>query len=75
MLVKDNFYIIHINFLDFKTPWLNLCNSPEQYCLRYESKYLEEMGKSMDYLMSFVMTAAAQEALKYTVLSGKLPGV
>lgn len=47
-------------------------NSREQYCLRYESAYLLELGRAMDYLFSFAVTMAAQEALKYTILSGML---
>lgn len=45
-------------------------NSREQYCLRYESTYLLELGRAIDYLFSFAVTYAAQEALKYTILSG-----
>lgn len=45
-------------------------NSREQYCLRYESTYLLQLGRAMDYLFSFAVTMAAQEALKYTILSG-----
>ena len=38
--------------------------------IKYESKYLKQMGQAMDYLLSIAMSAAAQETLKYTVLSG-----
>lgn len=54
----------------FEEPWLTLMNSREQYCLRYESTYLLELGRAIDYLFSFAVTYAAQEALKYTILSG-----
>lgn len=48
-----------------------MANSREQYALRYESKYLKEMGASMDYLFRIAVTQAGTEALKYTVLSGR----
>lgn len=54
----------------FEEPWYTLMNSREQYCLRYESTYLLQLGRAMDYLFSFAVTMAAQEALKYTILSG-----
>lgn len=37
----------------------------------YESQYLLELGRSIDYLLSFAVSVAAQEALKMTVLSGR----
>jgi len=37
----------------------------------YESQYLLELGRAMDYLLSFAVSMAAQEALKMTILSGK----
>lgn len=54
----------------FQEPWLTLMHSREQYCLRYESNYLLQLGRAMDYLFSFAVNMAAQEALKYTILSG-----
>ncbi|GFY45155.1 transmembrane and coiled-coil domain-containing protein 4 [Trichonephila inaurata madagascariensis] len=54
----------------FQEPWFNLMHSREQYSLRYESTYLLQLGRAMDYLFSFALTMAAQEALKYTILSG-----
>lgn len=56
---------------DFKTAWKCLANSEEQYVLRYESKYLKQMGAAMSYLYKFAINTAAQEALKYTVLQGQ----
>ncbi len=56
---------------DCRYPWRNILNSGEQFTLRYETKYLIEMGQGIDYLMGFAVNAAAQEALKYTVLSGE----
>lgn len=55
-----------------RAPWLCLDNSSEQYSLLYEREHLTEMGQGIDYLLNAVMTGAATEALKYTVLSGKL---
>ncbi|CAH1775889.1 unnamed protein product, partial [Owenia fusiformis] len=57
---------------DFKYPWRTLDNSKEQYFLKWETKYLLELGNAMDYLVNIAMTMAAQEALKYTILSGLL---
>ena len=57
--------------VEFKHTWLGLANSQEQYVLKYESKYLRELGKSLDYVLSFAVSTAAQELLKYTVLSSK----
>ena len=59
----------------FQEPWRSLMNSREQYCVRYESSYLLELGRAMDYLLSFVVSMAAQEALKYTILSGLLAAI
>lgn len=56
---------------NFTKPWKNLFNGREQYYLKYESSYLLELGKAMDYIVKGVATFATQEALKYTVLSGK----
>lgn len=57
----DNFYV----------PWLTVDNSQEIYCLKWESKYLMELGESLEYILNKVMTIAAKEALKYTVLAGR----
>lgn len=46
-------------------------NGNEQYYLKYESNYLLELGKAMEYIVSCVASFATQEVLKYTVLSGK----
>lgn len=43
-----------------------------QYCLRYESQYLLELGQAMDYLLQFALSMAVQETLKYTILAGKI---
>ena len=55
---------------NFTRPWRSLFSSREQYYLRYESAYLLELGKAMDLILSFAVSVAAQEALKYTVLAG-----
>jgi len=54
---------------DFRSAWLGLDNCTEQYILRYESKYLREMGQVLDYLVSVGVTTAVQESLKHTVLA------
>ncbi|XP_063216964.1 transmembrane and coiled-coil domain-containing protein 4-like isoform X2 [Bacillus rossius redtenbacheri] len=60
---------------DFTRPWRTLYNSQEQYYLRYESTYLLELGKAMEAALSFAASLAAQEALKYTMLSGIITAI
>nr|KAI8731962.1 transmembrane and coiled-coil domain-containing protein 4-like isoform X3 [Biomphalaria glabrata] len=62
-------------FRDFKQPWKNLAESREQYCLRWETKYLVQMGEALDYIFNSAMTMAAQEVLKQTVLNGILTAI
>ncbi|XP_053137228.1 transmembrane and coiled-coil domain-containing protein 4 [Hemicordylus capensis] len=54
----------------FTAPWNSLLQSKEQYCLAWESKYLVELGNTLDALLNGLVNVVAQEALKYTVLSG-----
>ncbi|XP_050412160.1 transmembrane and coiled-coil domain-containing protein 4 isoform X1 [Patella vulgata] len=60
---------------DFRQPWPSLAESREQYSLKWESKYLLELGKSFEYITSIAVSMAAQEALKFTVLSGILAAI
>ena len=53
-------------------PWNSLDISREQYAIRYETKYLLELGQALDYILSMAVSVATQEALKYTVLSSKI---
>ncbi|KAE8594674.1 hypothetical protein XENTR_v10019744 [Xenopus tropicalis] len=55
----------------FVAPWQSLLHSSEQYCLAWESKYLMELGNTLDTLLNGLMNVVAQEALKFTILSGK----
>ena len=57
----------------FTAPWRSMLRSSEQYCLAWESKYLMELGNALDSLLNGVVNMMAQEALKFTVLSGKNP--
>lgn len=59
----------------FAKPWKYLRNTKEQYCLCYESKYLLELSRAMDYLLSFVVSYATQEALKYTFLASVMAAI
>ncbi|XP_018016675.1 transmembrane and coiled-coil domain-containing protein 4 [Hyalella azteca] len=59
----------------FTEPWATLHHSREQYALRYESKYLAELGNTLDYLLQFAFSMAVQESLKYTVLAGIISAV
>ncbi|CAJ0963122.1 unnamed protein product, partial [Ranitomeya imitator] len=54
----------------FAAPWQSLLHSTEQYCLAWESKYLMELGNALDTLLNGLVNIVAQEALKYTILSG-----
>ncbi|XP_069774901.1 transmembrane and coiled-coil domain-containing protein 4 isoform X2 [Narcine bancroftii] len=54
----------------FEAPWRSLLQSKEQYCLAWESKYLMELGNALVSLLNGLVNMVAQEALKYTVLSG-----
>lgn len=60
---------------NFLRPWLCLYSSKEQYYLRYESSYLLELGRAMDYILSCAVSVATQEILKHTVLSGLIAAV
>ncbi|XP_027475397.1 transmembrane and coiled-coil domain-containing protein 4 isoform X2 [Zalophus californianus] len=54
----------------FSAPWMALARSSEQYCLAWEAKYLMELGNALETILSGLANMVAQEALKYTVLSG-----
>ncbi|XP_075046737.1 transmembrane and coiled-coil domain-containing protein 4 [Mixophyes fleayi] len=54
----------------FAAPWQSLLHCTEQYCLAWESKYLMELGNALDTLLNGLVNMVAQEALKYTILSG-----
>ncbi|XP_072174607.1 transmembrane and coiled-coil domain-containing protein 4-like [Diadema setosum] len=60
---------------NFSAPWYSLASCQEIYCLKWESKYLLDLGQAMEYILDSVMTMAAKEALKYTVLSGLLAAI
>ena len=51
--------------------WLGLSNSREKYALRYESKYMKELGNALEYIAGIGVSAAVKEGLKHTILSGK----
>ena len=46
-------------------------HSKEQYTLVWESKHLKRLGNAFEYILNGLMSMAATEALKYTVLAGK----
>jgi len=52
--------------LDFPSPWLGLANSTEQYVLRYESRYLNELGHGLDNIR---VSAVMQKLLRHSVLA------
>ncbi|KAI6234131.1 hypothetical protein M3Y99_00847700 [Aphelenchoides fujianensis] len=59
----------------FKTQWRHLEMAKEQYTLRYESKYLAELGKAVEYLMSFAVSYAIQHTLMETALAGLMTAI
>ncbi|KAL4221545.1 Transmembrane and coiled-coil domain-containing protein 4 [Mactra antiquata] len=60
---------------DFRVPWSALAESKEQYSLRWESKYLSQLGEAFDYLLQTGISMATTEALKYTILSGLITAI
>ncbi len=54
----------------FQAPWSSLGACGEQYCLKWESRYLLDLGSILDSLWDGLVSVVAQEALKYTVLAG-----
>lgn len=57
-------------YSSFQAPWSSLGACGEQYCLKWESRYLKDLGSILDSLWDGLVSVVAQEALKYTVLSG-----
>ncbi|PWA28161.1 hypothetical protein CCH79_00017976, partial [Gambusia affinis] len=54
----------------YQAPWSSLGECGEQYCLVWESRFLRDLGSAMTSLLDGLVSMVAQEALKYTVLSG-----
>ncbi|XP_038145789.1 transmembrane and coiled-coil domain-containing protein 4 [Cyprinodon tularosa] len=54
----------------FQAPWCSLGDCGDQYCLVWESRFLRDLGSAMTSLLDGLVSMMAQEALKYTVLSG-----
>lgn len=52
-------------------PWECLDVSREQYAIRYETKYLIELGQALEYVIGMAVSVATQQALKYTILSSE----
>ncbi|KAL1021118.1 hypothetical protein UPYG_G00009050 [Umbra pygmaea] len=57
-------------YSSFQAPWCSLGTCGEQYCLVWESRFLRDLGSTMAALLDGLVSMVAQEALKYTVLSG-----
>ncbi|XP_037540299.1 transmembrane and coiled-coil domain-containing protein 4 [Nematolebias whitei] len=57
-------------YSSFQAPWCSLGECGEQYCLVWESRFLRALGSAMTSLLDGLVSMMAQEALKYTVLSG-----
>lgn len=53
-------------------PWQSLAESREQYSLRWETRYLLELGEAFEFILNGAISMATQEALKYTIVSGKI---
>lgn len=63
------------NEIAFKKPWRHLWQSNEQYTLRWEGKYLEELGKAIEYILSYAVSIAIQRSLMETVLAGLMSAI
>ena len=48
-----------------------MLQSKEQYALYWESKHLMRLGKAFEYILDTLVSYAAAEALKYTILAGQ----
>lgn len=59
----------------FQQQWRHLWMSREQYILRYESKYLVELGRAINYLTSFAVSLAVQHTLLETAFAGLVAAV
>ncbi|XP_034029217.1 transmembrane and coiled-coil domain-containing protein 4 [Thalassophryne amazonica] len=57
-------------YSSFQAPWCSLGECGEQYCLVWESRFLRDLGSAMALLLDGLVSMMAQEALKYTILSG-----
>lgn len=57
-------------YSSFQAPWSSLGACGEQYCLMWESRFLRDLGSAMATIVDGLVSIVAQEALKYTVLSG-----
>ncbi|KAM3618741.1 uncharacterized protein V6R79_024392 [Siganus canaliculatus] len=57
-------------YSSFQAPWSGLGECGEQYCLVWESRFLRDLGSALSSLLDGLVSIVAQEALKYTVLSG-----
>lgn len=60
---------------NFFFPWRDLHQSSEQYTLLWESEHLKRLGKAFEYILDSLVSFAATEALKYTVLAGIITAV
>ena len=59
----------------FTWPWRHLADSGEQYALRYETKYLLDLGRAIDYFMSMAVSVAVQQTLMETALAGLMAAI
>ncbi|CAK8683718.1 unnamed protein product [Clavelina lepadiformis] len=59
----------------FVYPWKHMLQGREQYTLVWESKHLLRLGSAFQYIIDSLMSVAATEALKYTVLAGLITAV
>ncbi|XP_038061308.1 transmembrane and coiled-coil domain-containing protein 4-like isoform X1 [Patiria miniata] len=69
-LTKDTMTYEDVLYNNFSVPWLTLESSKEVYCLHWESKYLLALGEALSLILNKMVTMAAKEALKMTVLAG-----
>lgn len=61
---------------EFTSQWAALSSSLESYSLKWESKFLIELGSAIrDLVTSNIIGTAAKEALNYTVLKGLMAAI
>lgn len=74
ILLDDFDFVLFKNLLlgCFREPWERLYHSKEQYCLKYESKYLLELGRAFTKIATTALSVAAVQALQTTMLAGIL---
>ncbi|KAK3721617.1 hypothetical protein QZH41_008295 [Actinostola sp. cb2023] len=60
----------------FQEPWKKMILGREQYCLKWESKYITELGSAISsFLTSTALTMTAEQVIKHTVIQGLVSAI